>query len=518
MNQKSARKIKKSMKKSCTWKAKMYRIPKYTPEFDQFDMVFGGTLKADNRWVILASLIPWNDVEEKYSKLFVANNGRPAIPVRVALGALILKEKMKSSDEELVEQIRESPYLQFFLGYEGYTYEIPFDPSMMVHFRKRLSGNILKEVNALIIEKNKQVFEKHDDDDKGDGSGEGEPKEPENKGTLIVDATCAPEDMRFPHDVTLLDEARRKTEAIIDVLHEKMPEGWEKPRTYRKKARREFLTFIRNRKPRVNTIRKALKTQIQYVERNVRLINEYKDMVSLSVLSRKQRQDLWVIGELVRQQRELYRSESWSIEGRILSISKPWVRPIARGKARGMFEFGAKLSISLVDGMADVHKLSWEPYNECKDLKEQIENYKQRYGRYPEAVCADKIYRTRENLQYCQEYGIRLSGPKLGRPFKDNEKNKKILREQRTIERHDERTRIAVEGKFGEAKRRYTLDRVGTKLKETSETSIMMVFLVMNLMVVARRKAKAFFVSLIVTIIEMVKRQSFTPMERFSAA
>jgi len=95
-----------------------------------------------------------------------------------------------------------------------------------------------------------------------------------------------------------------------------MPEGWEKPRTYRKRARKEFLTFIRNRKPRVKTIRKAIKTQIQYVERNIRLINEYKDKVSLSVLSRKQRQDLWVIGELVRQQRELYHTESWSIEGR----------------------------------------------------------------------------------------------------------------------------------------------------------------------------------------------------------
>ena len=185
-----------------------------------------------------------------------------AIPVRVALGALILKEEMKSSDEELVEQIRESPYLQFFLGYEGYKYEIPFDPSMMAYFRKRLSADILKEVNALIIEKNKQVFETHDDEDTAKGSGEGEAKEPENKGTLIVDATCAPEDMRFSHDVTLLDEARRKTGAIIDILHERMPEGWEKPRTYRKKARKEFLSFIRNRKPRVNTIRKAVRMQI----------------------------------------------------------------------------------------------------------------------------------------------------------------------------------------------------------------------------------------------------------------
>ena len=108
-------------------------------------------------------------------------------------------------------------------------------------------------------------------------------------------------------------------------------------------------------------------------------------------------------------------------------------------------------------------------------------------------------------MQYCQEYGIRLSGPKLGRPFKDNEKNKKVLREQRALERRDESTRIAVEGKFGEAKRRYTLDRIGTKLKETSETSIMMVLLVMNLMVVARRKVKAFFVALLDTLVERLR-------------
>jgi len=335
---------------------------------------------------------------------------------------------------------------------------------------------------------------------------------------LIVDATCAPEDMRFPHDVTLLDEARRKTESIIDTLQKEMPEGWEKPRTYRKVARKEFLTFIRNRKPRVNTIRRALKTQIQYVERNLRLINEYKDKIGIASLSRKQRQDLWVIGELVRQQRELYKNETWSIEGRILSISKPWVRPIARGKARGMYEFGAKLSLSLVDGMAEVYRLSWDAYNECKDLKGQIESYKRRYGNYPEVVCADKIYRTRENLQYCREYGIRLSGPKLGRPFKDSGKNKGRIREQKRIEREDESSRIAVEGKFGEAKRRYTLDCIGTKLKETSETSIMMVFLVMNLMALVRRKVKAFFVSLIDKIIEIAERLSFVPMGQLKVA
>jgi hypothetical protein len=111
-----------------------------------------------------------------------------------------------------------------------------------------------------------------------------------------------------------------------------------------------------------------------------------------------------------------------------------------------------------------------------------------------------------------------LSGPKLGRPFKDSGKNKGRIREQKRIEREDESSRIAVEGKFGEAKRRYTLDCIGTKLKETSETSIMMVFLVMNLMALVRRKVKAFFVSLIDKIIEIAERLSFVPMGQLKVA
>jgi len=460
-------------------------------------MVFGGKLNRQNRWVILANLIPWDRVEEKYAALFVSNNGRRALPVRVALGALIIKEKKHVSDEELVEDIRESPYLQYFLGYEGYKDELPFDPSMMVHFRKRLSGNILKEINALILERqNEEAAHSNDDQDPPEGG---------NKGTLIVDATCAPEDMRFPHDVTLLDEARRKTEKIIDTLHEGAPEGYAKPRTYRKKARKEFLTFIRNRKPREQTIRKALKKQLQYVERNLSIISEYQKVVGFEGLTRKQYRDLTVITALVRQQRDLYTRKSHSIEGRILSIAKPHVRPIARGKARMMYEFGAKVSVSLVDGLAEVYRLSWEPYNESQDLQGQIEQYKTRYGHYPEVVCADKLYRTRENLRFCQEHGIRLSGPKLGRPFKESEKNSAILREQRRIEREDESTRIAVEGKFGEGKRRYSLDRIATKLKATSESAIMLVFLVMNLSVLYRRKANAFFVSLLDALFEMVR-------------
>ncbi len=306
---------------------------------------------------------------------------------------------------------------------------------------------------------------------------------------MIVDATCAPEDMRFPHDVTTLDEARRKTEKIIDAMFTLMPAGKEKPRTYRRVARKKFLTFIRNRKPRKGDVKRALKSQIQFVERNLRSIEAMATEVGIGILSRKEHRDLLVIAEYVRQQRELRETGELSLPGRIVSIWKPHVRPIARGKARGMFEFGAKISVSLVNGYARVERLSWDNYHEGIDLKTQIAAYRDRYGIYPEAVCADKIYRTRDNLNFCKEHGIRLSGPKLGRPCKDEG----TRRELRRIERQDEGTRVAIEGKFGEGKRSYSLDNVRMRLKETSETSIMMTFLLMNIMKLARDRARFLF-------------------------
>jgi transposase, IS5 family len=110
-------------------------------------------------------------------------------------------------------------------------------------------------------------------------------------------------------------------------------------------------------------------------------------------------------------------------------------------------------------------------------LIEALENFRRRFGFYPKELYNDKIYRNRENLQFCKKNGIRFSGPLLGRPPKDEE----LLREQLRQEREDTGIRNAVQGKFGEEKPFYGLDRIMAHLKETSETIISMQFLVMNL-------------------------------------
>jgi hypothetical protein len=133
---------------------KMYRTEdKQQLAFKDFYLPFGGKLNPTNRWVQLAQLIPWEDLEEEYAAGFAIESGQgaPAIPFRTALGALIIKEKLGITDEETVMQIQETPYLQYLVGMQGYRDEAPFDPSMMTHFRKRISFEMISKVNEKII-------------------------------------------------------------------------------------------------------------------------------------------------------------------------------------------------------------------------------------------------------------------------------------------------------------------------------------------------------------------------------
>lgn len=107
----------------------MYRKLQETGEPEEaFELPFDGQLSEENRWVILANLIPWLEFEEEYAQNFSEEIGAPAKPFRMALGALIIQEKLGISDRETVEQIKENPYLQYFIGEKRYTNEAPFDP------------------------------------------------------------------------------------------------------------------------------------------------------------------------------------------------------------------------------------------------------------------------------------------------------------------------------------------------------------------------------------------------------
>ena len=165
-----------------------------------------------------------------------------------------------------------------------------------------------------------------------------------------------------------------------------------------------------------------------------------------------------------------------SVENRIVSILQPYIRPIVRGKAKNPVEFGTKLDISIDEkGYARREWAAFDAYNEGLYLQEAVERYKERTGHYPERVLADTIYRNRENRRYCKAHGIRLFGPKFGRPCKATKAADRILEYQ------DNTDRIEVERVLSLAKRCYGLDLIRCKLPETTMTIISWSIFAINL-------------------------------------
>lgn len=179
--------------------------------------------------------------------------------------------------------------MQYLIGLPGFQQEPPFDPSLMVHFRKRLGPDGLSQINEWT--NMPQEEDKEDDEhEPKDGPGERDvtaqettvaettPESVPRQGKLLLDATCAPADISYPADLSLLNEASEKLEDI----------------------------------------------DIQFT------------------LSRWQYKTLLVIQEWVRPQIEMYREREHRVGDRIVSISQPHVRPMVRGKAKVAMEFGRR--------------------------------------------------------------------------------------------------------------------------------------------------------------------------------
>ena len=270
-----------------------------------------GKLDPENDWVKLAELVPWETAEERYAAKFV-NNGAPAHPCRMVLGALLIQRRLKCSDVWLVKHIGENPYLQFFIGMKEYG-QCPFGASTLVAFRKRFS----EEDMAAILEASIPQQEKKEVRNDGGDS------EPPNGGTLVLDATCCPADIAYPQDVNLLNQAREKLEKTVDEICAST--GEKKPRMYRKCARRDFLRLSKNKKRSAKAIRCAIRKQLQYIRRDVGYIVRF---VQNGVkLTEKQKICMNLVTTVYEQQRIMFESKTHSIPQRIVSLAQPWVRP-----------------------------------------------------------------------------------------------------------------------------------------------------------------------------------------------
>jgi transposase, IS5 family len=515
------RKMPKALKNRAS---KLRYISTSQPPLEGFESPFSKHLSPGNRWVLWAKKIPWDTLVSVYQKQMGNNRtGADGINPRVVIGSLIIKHICSLSDRDTVQMIQENMYMQYFLGYSSFSNEAPFDPSLFVEFRNRLGAEQVNTISEKILGLNtgdekpaapEPVLAKEENArppevaiegdapvrpenlaeapvggaEKPEGENQqpendqsearGKPEQPKaptipNKGKMIVDATACPQDIRYPTDLNLLNDARKKSEELVDVLYDPGLHGKVKPRTYRKEARKLFLKTAQKKTKGKREIRKANKKQLGYLKRNIGHINKLLDAYADMPLDRHQLKYFFVIQTLYEQQHAMYKDNVHRADHRIVSIHQPHVRPIVRGKTNANVEFGAKIQVCLMNGFSFLSDLSWEAFNEGTRLMTAVEQFRKRFGCLPAEVLADQIYCTRDNRAKLKELGIRLKAKPLGRP--PAVKTEHVRPGERN----------PIEGKFGQAKTAYGLGRIKARQQGTSESWIATIILVLNLVKLA---------------------------------
>jgi len=359
-----------------------------------------------------------------------------------------------------MEDIMETPMLQYFLGLDHFMMEELFDFSLLCKYRQRIGIDIAKEMIEALLKHHKII-------------GQVASPDKTHAGSLSIDATVIAVNITYPTDLKLLNQVREKTEELIDLGQEQAKED-PKPRTYREEARTDYLKYAKAKRLTENKRRTSLRKQIQYIRRNIETIEKRVER-GVYAFSEDQLTEFSTCKTIFDQQSTMWDTFTNRIDDRIVSLHQPHIRCIVRGKAGSPYEFGPKVALSKVNGFVHIDEISFDSFNESQTLKSIVKRYKELHGVYPESIRADKIYQTRENKAFCKKLGIRLSGKPLGRPKNEPDEASEVLRKEDFVKR------LEIEGVIGVVKTRYGLVNLMTRLPESQKASIGLVFFAMNL-------------------------------------
>jgi len=421
---------------------------------------FGGKLDPENRWLKIGKLLPWEEIESRYMRQF-SEIGRPSLDGRLVIGVLFLKHMTGLSDEEIIQSVRENPYMQAFCGLDSFATEPFMDSSSLCKIRKRLGkkyfAELERETYRILIER----------------------KIIRGKG-MLLDATVFPEYVRYPTDTGLLNEAREWAVKQIKELGKALGE---KVRTYGRKARQEYLNFSKKKTKSRKLVRKTRKSLLQYLRRNVKQMKLFVEKARRRgiKIEKKALDRLEVVCTVLGQQFEMYRHKISRIQDRIVSLHRPWTRPIVRGKSGNKkVEFGPKASLSYVDGFVFLDHISSDNFGEAGRVDAQIEHYEGLFGHKPPYVTADKIYGNRKNRELLKEHEIRDAFEPLGRKARNQNPSNRWRKQK-------QRERNRIEGSFGHAKNHFDLDAIKYYIEGGPEIWVRLGLLGMNLKTAMKR-------------------------------
>ena len=303
--------------------------------------------------------------------------------------------------------------------------------------------------------------------------------------TFYTDATCYESEMRYPTDQKLLWECCEKAYSIMCIVCQRLE--IHRPRTKYLDVEKANMGYVKQRKHSKSQQRKLTRRLIhllgKILEEIRKMVREHDDEEVLTV---REKSTMDIITKVYRQQKNHFNSNDprESIPDRIVSISKPYVRPIVRGKEVKPVEFGAKCNNILIDGISFIEKLSFNAFNEGTRLEHCIKMHKRLFKVDAKKIGGDTGYAGTANRNLCKELGIQTSFVKRGRPT--TEKNDKDYVRQELA-----RVRAtAMEGSFGTQKEHYAMRRIKARKKKTEILYIFFGIHTANLVHLAERLAE----------------------------
>ena len=254
----------------------------------------------------LADKIDWGKFDTAFAPLYCQNNGRPAKPIRLMCGLLILKHLRNLSDESVVEQWSENAYYQYFCGMQEFIPSAPCASSELVHFRHRIGEKGIELIFQESIRVNNEEDDHHD--------------------TAFIDSTVQEKNITYPTDAKLHKKIVRKVLAIVHKLELPLRQSYTfvLKRIYRDQR---FRHHPKNRQKAVRADRK-LRTiagrLVRELKRNLGASSVYTELIERFEA---------ILAQRLHSQKKIY------------SIHEPDVQCISKGKEHKKYEFGNKVSI-----------------------------------------------------------------------------------------------------------------------------------------------------------------------------
>ncbi|MDO8662673.1 MAG: IS5 family transposase [Candidatus Omnitrophota bacterium] len=407
----------------------------------------------------ISKAIDWVSVSEKLSRFYCADNGRPAKPSRAKVGLLILKHLYRYSDAGLVDLIKRDIYAQYLCDVSLKEAKNFINPSTLSKFRKQIGVEGVKLIEQEVFKSLQRTRLL--------------------KGRrLVCDTTVVPADIAYPTDVSLLDKVRRKAVKYLETAKQFGAKAY---RTYKRTARRVFITYQKIRHHTKQSRGRAQRKLLQFSRRNINQLKEATDNISApnqntadkakDEFIKEAQRFLDTASTILTQQKDVY--HGLPVKERIVSVHKPHLRPMVRGKYPVEVEFGPKILLNLKNKCLFLESLNFANISDSNLLGTAIDAYKERFGSYPSQLSADRGFWSKKNYLLAEEKNISK--------IAIENKGKSSYLEHKPFRERLRRLRCSIEAKISLAKRKYGLDRIRYHIPDGEEMWIRLGLMAMNL-------------------------------------